>query len=488
MNILVLSPPFVRDFCRSQRWPVVNRARALRYPDWLAYATALLEADTSNKVRLHDYIAEDLPKEHLPVEVDEFQADMVVFDVTTPSIYNDIECARLARSGKRTPLTVFVGPHCTVFPEETLRKSNGAVDIVCRGEYDHILREIARAVNSGNSWKSVRGIAFLEGETYRENPRMPLIEDLDALPFASWKHLNVKNYVNSTYLYPYLDIIAGRGCPNQCTFCQWPQVMMGRRYRLRSAKNVVDEMERNFREFKVKEVFFEDDTITVDKDRLLQVCDEIERRDIKMTWSCNSRCDFVDEGLMSRMKRAGCRMLLVGIESGCPQILDNVHKRLRLETVREFVRVAKKAGLRVHSCWVMGLPGETEETMRQTIEFALELDTDTLQVSGAMPQVGTEFYDYCAEKGYLKTTDWDRYVSADGEQIPLIEYPGLSRDKINTAVDELLRRFYFSPRRVFRLIRALRSPSEMMVKARGAWHLLKYSLLKARATNRQLKT
>ena len=188
-------------------------------------------------------------------------------------------------------------------------------------------------------------------------------------------------------LYPYIDVISGRGCPNQCTFCLWPQVVHGTSYRFRSPRNVVDELEYDIklcpRVLKGGEFFFEDDTFTVNKERAMFICEEILHRNLKITFSVNARVDSSDEKMFKVMKRAGCRELLVGFESGVQDILDNVHKNIRLDESYKFMEMAKNANLRVHGCFVIGLPGETEETAKKTTAFALSLGCNTIQFSGA---------------------------------------------------------------------------------------------------------
>jgi len=198
-------------------------------------------------------------------------------------------------------------------------------------------------------------------------------------------------------------MIAGRGCPYRCSFCLYPQVMHGHKYRLRSAKNVVDEMEFDRNKYPyIKEIFFEDDTFLTNVNRAKEICDEIIKRDLDIKWSINCRCDVIDKELFQKMKKAGCRMVLVGPESGSQKILNNVNKNLKLNTVKKFVNVAKKTKLQIHSCFVLGLPGETKKTIQDTIQFAMELDTDTIQFSAAVPFPGTEFFNWTKKKGYLK--------------------------------------------------------------------------------------
>ncbi|MFH1970091.1 MAG: radical SAM protein [Verrucomicrobiota bacterium] len=478
MKAALISPPFLKYFCRSQRWPVVNRTRAMRYPDWLAYCAGVLEKD-GVEIVFRDFIAEDGSIRDVVNFTAEWEPDLVVLDATTPSIYSDINCARECKAACPRAHIVFVGPHVTVFDEATLEEAEGAVDSVARGEYDYTVRDLARALDGGIDLAGVLGLTWRKQKEIVKNPPRALIENLDEIPFPAWKYLDVRKYRNNTYLYPFLDQISGRGCPNRCVFCQWPQVMHGRRYRYCSPGRVVAELLENFDRFKVKEVFFEDDTLTADRERLREICRLIIAGGRRIVWSCNSRVDWADEGLLRMMKAAGCRMLLIGAESGNQRILDQVHKGIRLEQTRDFVALARKAGLNTHACWVIGLPGEDRETIEATIAFARELDTDTIQAASVMPQVGTELFTWAKAKGFLKIKSWRDY-SMQGEQTAVMEYPHLSQGEINAAVNRLLKEFYFQPRVILRLLRqSIARPSLLLSYLNGFVMLLRYLFTRA---------
>jgi radical SAM superfamily enzyme YgiQ (UPF0313 family) len=375
-----------------------------------------------------------------------------------------------------------VGPHASVCADEVLREAGGAVDAVARGEYELTVRDYARVVLGGESAPSelaaVEGLSFLEGGEIRHAPARPPIEDLDSLPFPAWHHLDLWDYFDGTKLFPYVDVIGGRGCPFQCMFCLWPQVMHGSRYRLRSPGNIVDEMSwvlDRWPGVRAGEFFFEDDTFTVRKERAHAICDEILRRGLRCTWSVNSRADVVDTELFRHMRAAGCRLLLVGFESGDQDMLDRMNKKLRLESARAFVSAARAAGLAIHGCFVLGLPGETETSMRRTLDFALELGLDTLQFSGAVPFPGTRYFEHCEHHGLLRSRRWEDWLS-NGEQRPVVDYPGLDAATVERHVNEGLRRFYLRPSYMFRFVASTRSRADLYRKLRGAWNYASYLL------------
>lgn len=485
MKIHIINAPYKDAFCRTQRWPVVNRTEALRYPDWLAYDTAVLER-ANYEVKFVDYIANKKGHQGLYEDAKAYKADLMVMELTTPSYFNDFEVARKCKE-LGTKKVVFVGPHCTVFPEQTLRDSKGSVDFVAIGEHDYTILDIVKALESNQDMANVPGIAFMDGGTFVQTAKRPFVENLDELPFMAWHQLDVNQYHNHTYAFPYIDMISGRGCPNKCTFCLWPQTMTGQRYRFRSAENVFEEMMYHAEHLPIKEIFFEDDTLTANKTRLRKLCELLINSPRKIMWSCNSRCDMNDFELLCLMKKAGCRMLLIGPESGNQEILNNVNKNLTIEQIRDFVDKAKRAGLTTHSCWVFGLPGETKETIQQTIDFCMELNTHTIQASSAMPQVGTDMYYWAVKNNYLAADSWEQYA-ADGEQIPVMKYPHLSQTDLNDAVNTILKKFYYRPSKIWQLFfKSLSNWSILQSYIRGGIKFTTYLLTTSKRVDKHLK-
>ncbi len=473
MKVLVINEPYVKGFNRTQRWAARTRGRVLRAPDWLAYAVAVLER-AGIEAKLFDFPAMDWNKEDLRQLVRREEPDFVVLDATTPSIYSDIECAQICKQESRAEV-IMVGPHVSALPQDTLRQADGAVDVICIGEYDYTVLDVVR---NFRDLSSVKGIAYRgENGSPIVTERRDLIEDLDSLPFPAWHHLDLMRYFDGGKLYPYIDIFSGRGCPHRCTFCLWPQVMHGNRVRLRSPGSVVDEMEYDIelcpQVAQGGEFFFEDDTFTLVKSNAMAICEEILTRGLKITFSVNARTDTADEELFRLMKRAGCRELLVGFESGDSEILSAIQKKETVEDSVRFMELARKTNIDVHGCFVLGLPGETEQSMEKTIQFALNLGLHTVQFSAAVPYPGTTYFDYCRENGLLNTEKWDEWL-AEGEQAGVIDYPGLGRDAVREAVDGGLRRFYFRPAYMIKFLLQTRSRTDLYRKLRGAKNFLSY--------------
>jgi radical SAM superfamily enzyme YgiQ (UPF0313 family) len=302
------------------------------------------------------------------------------------------------------------------------------------------------------------------------NEERELMADLDDLPYPAWHQIDPRDYHDFGKLYPFITLISGRGCESACTFCQLPQAMYGRRYRVMSPGRVVDEIEYDRRLFPyLREVMFEDDTLTLrqHRDRLAAICEEILRRDLKITWSANARADVTDLNLLRLMRRSGCRMLVVGFEFGNQQVLNNVRKGLTLDQAREFAACSRQAGIRVHGCFMIGGPGETPVTARQTIEFAKQLPIDTAQFSGLCPYPGTEFYEWARVHGCLAPQEWAQWVDEKGEQRAIVNLPDLSLGEINRLVDVGLREFYLRPSQMACILANALSPSDLRTKWDG---------------------
>jgi radical SAM superfamily enzyme YgiQ (UPF0313 family) len=465
MKVLMLNPPFLPKFSRNSRSPAVTKGGTLYFPIWLSYATGVLENEGFD-VKLVDAPARGLGLEDVAGIAKRFSPQMIVIDTSTPSIHNDVEVATELKSATGA-FVVLVGTHVSALPEETL-ELGASVDAVTTYEYDYTLPELARQLakqpehaGEKRDLKNVSGIVFrdADGKIVRNKPRQ-MIEDLDELPFVTQvyrKHLNVRDYFYSSAEYPMVMIITGRGCPFKCFWCNWPQVFHGHKYRLRSAENVVEEFEyivNNMPE--VREVGVEDDTLTADLERARKICRMLIEKGVnkKIRWYANVRVNL-DLETMKLMKDAGCRLLIPGYESGVQELLDSAHKGITLEQSRKFSSNAKEAGLLVHGCFIIGLPGETKETARRTIEFAKDLDPDDAQFFPLIVYPGTEAYDWATGNDYLTTGDFSKWNTAEGWHNSLVSTPELSKEDVLELCNKAKIEFYLRPKYILKTLKLM---------------------------------
>jgi hopanoid biosynthesis associated radical SAM protein HpnJ len=437
LRTLFLHPPSCRGFDggAGSRYQARREVRSFWYPTWLAQPAALVPGS-----RLVDAPPADLTlADIVPLARD---YDLAVLHTSAPSFAHDVKVAE-ALKGEHPRLRVgLIGAHVAVAREAALAASP-ALDFVCGNEFDFTIREVAE----GRPLAEVAGLSYRDtaGEL-RRTPERPPLEDMDRLPWVVdvyKRDLDVERYFIGYLQHPYVSLYTGRGCRSKCTFCLWPQTVGGQRYRTRSVDNVVAEIAHAVRLFPtVKEYFFDDDTFTDDLPRAEAIARGLGR--LGVTWSCNAKAD-VPYASLKVFRDNGLRLLLVGYESGSQTILNNVRKGIRLDRAREFTRNARALGITIHATFILGLPGETRETIAATIRFAREIDPHTLQVSLAAPYPGTELFREAHARGWL---DAARLVDGQGAQASVLGYPHLPREEIFAAVETFYRRFYFRPRKL----------------------------------------
>ena len=439
LRTLFLHPPSWAGFDggAGSRYQARREVRSFWYPTWLAQPAALVPGS-----RLVDAPPDGLGLADVRALAPAY--DLAVLHTSTPSFQHDVGVAEALRREHPGLRIGFVGAHVAVHPTESLRASE-AIEFVARSEFDFTIREVAE----GRPLGEVLGLSYRADGRILHTPERPVLEDMDALPWVVdvyKRDLTVEHYAIGYLLHPYVSLYTGRGCRSRCTFCLWPQTVGGQRYRTRSVAHVVGEIARARRHFpQVREFFFDDDTFTDDLPRAEAIARGLGR--LGVTWSCNAKAN-VPRDTLRVLKDNGLRLLLVGYESGSQQILNNIKKGLRLDVARRFTRDAKALGITIHGTFILGLPGESRETIAETIRYACELDPDTLQVSIAAPYPGTALHRQAQEQGWLGGRD---LVDDRGVQQSALSYPHLAHTEIFDSVDAFYRRFYFRPRKIFAL-------------------------------------
>jgi len=453
MKTLFLSPPSYDDFDggAGSRYQARREVRSFWYPTWLAQAAALIPDSTLIDAPPDGLTLDDVIKRAAG-------HDLIILHTSTPSIAADGRAAADLKAALPGVRIGFVGAHTMVLPDETLKMAP-AVDFVSLGEFDYVVKDLA----DGRSFDEVPGIAYrdTDGSIRRTAPRPP-IHDLDAIPFVTdvyAKHLTIENYYIGYLEHPYVSLYTGRGCRSKCSFCLWPQTIAGHVYRTRSVEHVVAEMAHAKKLFpQVKEFFFDDDTFTDDRPR----CEAIARGlgKLGITWSCNAKANVPLETLKV-MKENGLRLLLVGFETGDQRILNNIRKGTRVDRAIEFMRDCHRLGILVHGTFIVGLPGETRESIEQTISFAKMIDPYSLQVSLAAPYPGTELYRQATENGWFAKRQ-SGLVEEHGIQEAVLSYDGLSSQEMHAALERFYRAYYLRPRPILRIVKDMLRDRQVM--------------------------
>ncbi len=449
MKVCFLNPPYFPMYSRESRSPCVTKSSTLYWPMFLCYAAGCVEQD-DNELLLLDAPAMDLDFEGCLEKIKAFGPELCVLGVSTPSINNDMRVGRGLKEAIGCKIAM-MGTHATAEPIEILEKED-ATDFVLIGEADYTARELVRHLRGDgpDHPRKVLGMAWRDGEEVVRNLDRPKIENLDTLPWVSkvyFEHLHscYKRYFYGANINPLIVILSGRGCPFRCTYCVVPQTITGHTYRKRSIKDVVDEMEYIYNSFEeVGEIFFEDDTFTAHPTRTSEVCDEIIRRGIKVTWSANARCD-VKADVLKKMKQAGCRELCVGFESSSLEVLKNVKKGLAKGMAEKFMVGADEAGILIHGCFMVGNPGDTKTTLQNTLDLAKRLSPNTAQFYPIMAYPGTSAYEEAKKGGNLMSDDYDKWLDSEGNHNTTVRCDNLTPQDLVDFCDKARREFYLRP-------------------------------------------
>jgi hopanoid biosynthesis associated radical SAM protein HpnJ len=438
MKTLFLNPPSFDGFDggAGSRYQARREIRSFWYPTWLAQPAALVEDS-----KLVDAPAQGLSLDNVLAMGGDYE--MAVLHTSTPSFHNDVKVAEALKEVNSKLKIGLVGAHVAVNPEPSVIASS-AIDYVARNEFDYTIAELA----AGKPYAETDGISYKVDGRAVHNRERDLIMDMDSLPSVIdvyQRDLVIEDYFIGYLKHPYVSFYTGRGCKSRCTFCLWPQTIGGHKYRKRSPEVIAEEVAKIQREMpQVKEIFFDDDTFTDDLPRAEATARLLGK--LGVTWSCNAKANVPYESLKV-MKDNGLRLLLVGFESGSQRILLNIKKGMHVDFARRFMKDCHKLGVTVHGTFIVGLPGETHDTIKETIAFAKEINPHTIQVSLAAAYPGTFLYKQAQDNGWLRK-EGDDLVANNGLQVSSLEYPNLSHEEIFDALATFYKRFYFRPRKI----------------------------------------
>lgn len=480
MKIVLLNPPFLNKYSKSSRSPAVTKSGTIYFPLWLSYAAGVLD-EKGYELKLIDAPAKSLNYDHTLKLIKEFNPDLVVEDTSTASITSDLAFAKIIKEEIPNTKICLVGTHVSATVHEILPKYSSFIDFIARHEYDYTICELADKLYKPEQYRQIDGISYTIDGQVVDNKDREYIKNLDELPFVSKvykKYLNIEDYFYAHVSYPTVSIFSSRGCPSKCFYCMYSQVMFGKNYRKRSAQNLFDECLYITKEFpQVKEILIDDDNFTVDQENVQEFCRLMIESKIKLKWIVQARVNLSYKTMLL-MRKAGCKLVVVGFESGNQEILNNMKKGITLEQSLEFNENAQKAKMRVHGCFMVGNPGETAETMNETLKFAKKLKLDTVQFFPLMVYPGTEAFLWAKSNKYIMARNYSEWLNEDGTHNCVLSTDKLSSRELVEFCDYARKKFYLRPSYILMKIGQCLKSKDDMVRTIKAFDTFKSYLLK----------
>ncbi|WP_375457103.1 hopanoid biosynthesis associated radical SAM protein HpnJ [uncultured Methylobacterium sp.] len=458
MRTLFLQAPTFDGFDggAGSRYQAKREIKSFWYPTWLAQPAALVPNS-----KLIDAPPHNIKLPEIVAQANDF--DLVVLHTSVPSFKSDVKTIEALKSANPKLKAGLIGAKVAVDAAGAMAQAP-CVDFCARNEFDFTVKEVA----DGVPMSEIKGLSYRNADgVVVHNEDREIMTDMDQLPFVTSvykRDLEMEKYFIGYLKHPYISFYSGRGCKSRCTFCLWPQTVGGHTYRTRSVAHVIEEIKYCLKEFpQTKEFFFDDDTFTDNLPRAEEIARELGK--LGVTWSCNAKANVPRETLKV-LRDNGLRLLLVGYESGNQQILNNIKKGMRVEVAERFTKDCHDLGIAIHGTFIVGLPGETRETIQETIAFAKRINPHTIQASLAAPYPGTFLYKQAVENGWLDVANAE-LVDENGVQIAPLHYPHLSHSEIFAAVEEFYRKFYFRAPKIAAIVSEMvRSPDMMKRRLR----------------------
>ncbi len=463
MDVLILHPSTFR-----KTYGDYAEAGARSQPLGICYIAAVLEEKNVN-VEILDADILDLTFEQTIAEIQKKDPKILMISILTATYDAVIELATALKKIRPLMKIIIGGPHLTIDPDDTIK--NSCFDAGVMGEAEYTTLELVQNFLTGKDISQIQGIIYVKDGVVVTTPSRAPIKDLDTLPMPAYHLLPAVDLyspqIHSYRFKPVLGMITSRGCPYRCIFCD--QGVFGKQFRFISGKKIVDQIEEAQKKYGIREVTFFDDIFTLKKDRVYELCDELEKRNVTISWNCITRADHLDRELLRRMKKAGCWLIAMGIESGNQEILNLIKKDISLQKIREMTTIAYEEGVKVRGFFQIGHPKETEQTIEQTLAFAKSLKLYSAEFAISTPFKGTELYDVAQQYGTFDTSDKSKF----SKWFPVFVPHGLTRDYLLKKQKELHRRYYFRFGKIVEFVSLVRQPSDFKRYWSGAKLLLK---------------
>jgi anaerobic magnesium-protoporphyrin IX monomethyl ester cyclase len=467
MNVAVINPPFAVPFIREGRCQSPQSFRKNSVPQMTLALLGGMLRRAGHAVTVFDAIALDLSAEAIAASLAPSPPDLLLVNTSTPTIDSDLAFVEWLKKRFPAAAAAVFGVHGTALDRQVLEAAPH-LDAVIRGEPEGAALDLAAAVGSGSLDAVITGSTVRIAGRIIRHPDRPPRTDLDALGFPAWELLPLEQYIHPVYRKRYLPVNVSRGCRHRCIFCVGP-LYYGRTLRRRTPESLVAEIRRNVESFGIRHFWFYAEDFTEDPDFVKALCRALIDSGLKIVWWSNTRVDTMDPGLFALMRKAGCRMLSIGGESGSAEMLKSMRKGALTPQVARTVRMMRKAGLDSVVYYIFGLPGETDASVRETIAAAKRAGPDYAEFYPAVPYPGTEFHDRLRREGRILSEDWSLYHY--GEFV--VDAPGFTPERMRALIRQAYRAFYLRPRYAFTLIRKLRRPASFLNLVRFGWGYLK---------------
>lgn len=446
----------------------VEEERGIYPPLGLMYIASYVNKNTKHKAEILDMPAEEIDYKNLKNELKKREPDVVGIQATTFTLLDSIKVAKIVKSFNENIPIVFGGPHPTIYPEETVNLP--FVDFVVLNEGELSFSELLDSIKNKNKLKRVKGIAYKKNDEIIITDKREFIKNLDELPFPDRKLVPYKKYYSLiAKKTPITTMITSRGCPYKCIFCDRPH--LGKIFRARSAKNVVDEMEECI-EMGIKEIFIYDDTFTIDKKRVIKICEEILKRNLEITWDIRARVDTVNLEILTLLKKAGCERIHYGIESGDQYILNVLRKGITLTQIEKVFKLTKKVGITTLAYFMIGNPNENFKQIMKSINLAKKLDPDYVHFSITIPFPNTDLYKLGLSKGIFFDF-WKRFAENPSKNFtPEVWCENFTKEELSKLLKKAYKSFYLRPRYIIKTILKTRSFEELKRKLNAGVKIL----------------
>lgn len=463
-KVLLINSPFEQEEESVGRTKSIKKVLNIVQPLGIAYIAAILEK-LNIEVKIVD-CAIGISFSELFKTIAKDPADVIGITSTTPAFVKAKKLAEFIREKFPEMKIIIGGAHITALPKETM--STGLFDIGVIGEGELTIEQLFKNYKNKRFERldEICGIIYKDSKGIHQNKDQIFIEDLDSIPLAARHLLPHPKFYRPTpascRMVPYAVIMTSRGCPSKCTFCD--RKIFGERLRMRSVDNIFQEIEELVSEYGVKEIRFFDDTFTINKKRVYDICDEFEKRKLKLPWTCLTKASCVDGPLLKRMKQAGCWQVLYGFESGDSRMLKLLKKGNTVTINKRAIRLTKEAGLEVRGDFIVGTPGETWESLERTVQFTIDMKLDYAHFNKFIPFPGTELYEILTKQGY--TFDFSKSTILDHKQIYYTN-PGMNKDEFSRFLDRANKRFYLRPNHILRRLLSIRTLHQLKGQING---------------------